>query len=62
MNRRSDVIVEANARAKPAKDAVILGVTRHTSPVAPTTAADTKLNRMESHRLTKLTVRFLQQK
>jgi len=52
MKSKSPVIVEANARAKPAKDAVILGVTRHTNPVAPTIAADTRLNRTESHRLT----------
>lgn len=52
MNSKSPVIVEAKARAKPAKDADILGVTRHTSPVAPTIAAETRLNRTESHRLT----------
>jgi len=57
MNNRSPVIVEANARAKPAKEAVILGVTRHTNPVAPTIAADTKLNRTESHRLTDRDIR-----
>lgn len=53
MNNKSPVIVEANARAKPAKDADMLGVTRHTNPVAPTIAADTRLNRTDSHRLTR---------
>lgn len=52
MNNKSPEIVEANARAKPAKEADILGVTRHTNPVAPTIAADTRLNRAESHRFT----------
>jgi hypothetical protein len=53
MKSRSPVIVEANANANPAIDALILGVTRQTSPVAPTTPAESKLKRTESHRFTK---------
>jgi len=52
MKSRSLVIVEANANAKPAVDALILGVIRQTSPVAPTTAAESKLKRTDSHRFT----------
>jgi hypothetical protein len=52
MKSRSLVRVEANANAKPAVDALILGVIRQTSPVAPTTAAESKLKRTESHRFT----------
>jgi hypothetical protein len=53
MNKRSLVIVEANASVNPAVEALILGVTRHTKPVTPTTAAESKLKRTESQRFTR---------
>ena len=52
MNERSLVIVEANASAKPAVGALMLGVLRHTKPVIPTTAADSRWTRTESQRFT----------
>jgi hypothetical protein len=52
MNKRSWVIVEANASVKPAMEALMLGLTRHTKPVTPTTAAESKLKRTESQRFT----------
>jgi len=52
MNKRSLVIVEANASANPAVEAVMLGVTRQTKPVNPMTAAESKLKRTESQRFT----------
>ena len=52
MNKRSLVIVEANASVKPAVEALMLGVTRQTKPVTPTTAAESKLKRTESQRFT----------
>ena len=52
MNKRSLVIVEANASANPAVAALMLGVTRHTKPVTPTTAAESRLKRIESQRFT----------
>lgn len=52
MKSRSPVIVDANARAKPAMEALILGVMRHTNAVAPTIPADSRLKRTESQRLT----------
>lgn len=48
----SFVIVDANVRAKPAVDALMPGVRTVTKPARPTTAADNKLKRAESHRLT----------
>lgn len=51
--RRSLVIVEANASAKPAVDALIEGVIKQAKPVAPTTPAERRLNRIDSHRLTR---------
>ena len=44
------VIVEANASANPAVEALILGVTRHTKPVTPMIAAESKLKRTASQR------------
>jgi hypothetical protein len=52
MKRKLCEIDEANARAKPASDAEILGVIKETMAIAPTMPADNKLKRMESHRLT----------
>jgi hypothetical protein len=52
MNNKSPVIDEANANANPASDALMLGVTKHANPAAPTMAAERRLKRMESHRLT----------
>ena len=52
MNKRSLVIVEANASVNPAVEALMLGVTRHTKPVTPTTAAESKLKRTASQRFT----------
>ena len=52
MNKRSLVIVEANASVKPAVEALMLGVTRQTKPVTPTTAAESKLKRTEIQRFT----------
>ena len=52
INKRSFVIVEANASAKPAVAALMLGVTRHTKPVIPTTTAESRLKRTESQRFT----------
>ena len=52
MNKRSLVIVEANASANPAVEALMLGVTRHTKPVTPTTTAESRLKRTESQRFT----------
>jgi len=45
-------MVEANASANPAVEALMLGVTRHTKPVTPTTAAESRLKRTESQRFT----------
>lgn len=56
MNRRSFVIVEANARANPANDALIFGLNRETNAVAPTTPLESKLKRIESHLLTELSL------
>jgi len=52
MNKRSPVIDEANASANPAVEALMLGVTRHTKPVTPTTAEESRLKRTESQRFT----------
>ena len=52
MNKRSLVIVEANASANPALAALILGVTRQTKPVTPTATAESRLKRTESQRFT----------
>ncbi len=52
IKRRSPVIVEENASANPAMDAVILGVIKQTRPVAPTIPAESKLKRTESQRFT----------
>lgn len=46
------MIVEANASANPAVDALILGVIKQTRPVAPTIPAESKLKRTESQRFT----------
>ena len=45
-------IVLANANAKPAVDADIPGVSMATKPVAPTMAADNRLNRADNQRTT----------
>ena len=52
MNKRSLVIVEANASANPAVEALMLGVTRHTKQVTPTTPTESRLTRTESQRFT----------
>ena len=52
MNKRSLVIVEANARANPAVEALILGVRRHTKPATPMATAESRLKRTESQRFT----------
>ena len=46
------MIVEANASVNPAVEALMLGVTRHTKAVTPTTAAESKLKRTSSQRFT----------
>jgi hypothetical protein len=53
MNKRLLVIVGANASVNPAVEALILGVTRHTKPVTPQTAAESKVKRAESQQFTK---------
>jgi hypothetical protein len=53
MKSKSLVIVDANASAKPADDAVMLGVTKETRAVAPTIPEDSKLKRTDNHRFTK---------
>ena len=45
-------IVLAKAKANPAVEADIPGVKIATNPVAPTTAAESRLKRADSHRLT----------
>lgn len=50
--RTSFVTVDANASAKPASDASILGVRMAMRPVTPTIALDRRLNRMDSQRFT----------
>ena len=52
MKSKSLVIVDANASAKPAKEASILDVIKHTKAVAPTTPADSKLKRTDNHLFT----------
>ena len=52
MNKRSLLIVEANASANPAVEALMLGVTKHTKPVTPMITAESKLKRTESQRFT----------
>jgi len=52
INRRSLVTVEAKARANPAIDAVIPGVTRQANAVAPTMTAESRLKRIDSQRFT----------
>lgn len=52
MNKRSFVMVEAKASANPAKEALILGVTRHATPAAPMMPAERRLNRIDNQRLT----------
>jgi len=52
IHKRSMVIVEANDRANPAKDADTPGVIRQTSPVAPTIPADRRLKRTDNQRFT----------
>ena len=52
INRRSLVTVEAKARANPAIDAVIPGVTRQANAVAPTMTAESRLKRIDNQRFT----------
>jgi hypothetical protein len=52
MNKRSLVIVEANASANPAVEALMPGVRRHTKPAAPMAKAESRLKRTESQRFT----------
>jgi hypothetical protein len=52
MNKRLEVMIEANASANPAVEALMLGVTRQTKAVTPTTTAESRLKRTESQRLT----------
>ena len=52
MNNRSLVMVDANAKAKPANEALMVGVMRHAAAAAPRIAAERRLKRIESHRLT----------
>ena len=52
MNKRSLFIVEANASANPAVEALMLGVTRHTKPVIPMTEAESIWMRTVSQRFT----------
>ena len=51
-NKRSWVIVEANASVNPAVEALMLGVMRHTKAVTPTTTAESNLKRTASQRFT----------
>ena len=53
MKRKLCAIVEANTRANPAEAAEIFGDIRETTAIAPTRPADSRLKRMESHRLTR---------
>ena len=46
------VIDDAKARANPANDALIVGDATAINPVIPTTHAEIRLKRTESHRLT----------
>lgn len=48
----SFVIVDANASANPAREALIPGVKTATTPVTPIAALDSRLNRAESQRFT----------
>jgi hypothetical protein len=50
--KRLPVIIDANASANPAVEALMLGVTRHTIPVTPTTIEESRLKRTESQRFT----------
>ena len=43
---------DANAKANPASEALMEEVIRHAAPAAPTMAAERRLKRIESHRLT----------
>jgi hypothetical protein len=52
MKSKSLVMVAANAKAKPAREALMLGVMRHARPVAAVMIEEMKLSRMDSHRLT----------
>jgi hypothetical protein len=52
INRRSLVIVEANVRVNPAVDAVVPGVIRQTTAVAPKIPADRRLKRKDNQRFT----------
>lgn len=53
MKRKLCAIVEANTSANPAAAAETFGDIRETMAIAPTRPADSRLKRMESHRLTK---------
>ena len=50
--KRLLVIIDANASANPAVEALTLGVTRHTIPVTPTITEESRLKRTESQRFT----------
>ena len=57
MNKRSCVIVEANASANPANDGEMPGDINETSAIAPTMPVESRLKRIESHRLTREKIR-----
>jgi GTP-binding protein EngB required for normal cell division len=50
--KRLPVIIDANASAKPAVEALMLGVTRHIIPITAMMTEESKLKRTESQRLT----------
>jgi hypothetical protein len=50
-SRTSLVIVDAKARAKPAREALIVGDATATKPVTPIIQLEMRLKRTESHRL-----------
>lgn len=53
MKRKLCPIIDANTSANPANDAEMLGDIKETTAIAPTRPADSRLKRIESHRLTK---------
>lgn len=52
MDMRSLVMLLANTSVKPAKGASILGEIKHAIPAAPTIADESRLKRIDIHRIT----------
>lgn len=55
-------MVEAKAKAKPAIEALMVGVMRQTKAVDPTIPADKRLKRTDNQRLTAARLRITQQR